>query len=70
MLCDIIFQNDSTGKYVVLHRNIPLVKAGHLRKVSGDLVVEKGTSKVIKSKLWLWDWELKNPNCYAHRKVT
>jgi hypothetical protein len=38
------------------------------RKVSGDLVLDPN-GNVCKDDSWLWDWEKKDPKCYAQRAI-
>lgn len=44
-----------------------LAEAKNLRSVSGDLVVNQETNKVVSGADWLFDWEKSDPNCYARR---
>jgi len=37
------------------------------RKVNGDIVVYANTIIPVKSEDWLWDYEVKDMNCYARR---
>ena len=46
-----------------------LEKAKEARRVSGDLVVLWGTTKVVNSQDWLWDWEKTNPDCYSQKAI-
>ena len=46
-----------------------LQEAAAFRKVSGDLVCDLATGKVVKDTSWLFDWEKADPNCYAQRII-
>lgn len=46
-----------------------IAEAKKLRKVTGDLIVHAETHEVVKSRVWLWDFELKDPNCYAQKAI-
>lgn len=46
-----------------------LEKARNARFVSGDLVVYWGTTQVVNSKEWLFDWEKLDPDCYAQKAI-
>lgn len=39
------------------------------REVSGDLVVNRRTGKVVNDEAWLWDWEKAKPDCYARKAM-
>ena len=42
-------------------------KAIELRTVSGDLLFDSD-GKIDQNEDWLFDWERKDPNCYAKRQ--
>jgi hypothetical protein len=46
-----------------------LEEAKALRAVSGDLVVDSVTHEVVKSDVWLFDWELIKLDCYARKAM-
>lgn len=46
-----------------------LEDAKNARKVSGDLVVFKGTTNIVPDEGWLWDWEREDPQTYANKAV-
>jgi hypothetical protein len=46
------------GDYTVVAANLPTIEdAAKCRKVSGDLVIEDSTKRIVQSNEWLWDWE-------------
>lgn len=69
MMCDVVFMNDRSQDRVVIAKNVPLLRARSHRVISGDLVVQTGTTKIVINTVWLWDWEKKDPNSYANRKI-
>lgn len=40
------------------------------RRRAGDVVVYEGTSKVVPTEMWLWNWERSAPESYASRLLT
>ncbi len=42
-------------------------EAEKARQVSGDIVCDEETGLPCTSQKWLWDFEKKDPNCYAQR---
>jgi hypothetical protein len=46
-----------------------LEEAKAARTVSGDLVVNRRTGKVVNDAAWLWDWEKAKPDCYAQKAM-
>ncbi len=46
-----------------------LEEAKQARAVSGDLVVESATDRIVTDKSWLWDWEREDPTSYAHQAI-
>jgi hypothetical protein len=61
---------DTVKDRVVLVVGLPTLKAARLhREVSGDIVVYHGTNKVVPSTEWLFDWEVKDLNCYARKAI-
>lgn len=46
-----------------------LEEARSLRDVSGDLVFFEETKRIVPSEAWLFDWEKKEQDCYAKRKI-
>lgn len=46
-----------------------LLEARKLREVSGDIVVDATTRKIIPNKAWLWQWERDDPTTFAHRLI-
>lgn len=54
---------------VVLYRTPSLVEAARARFVSGDLVVEFGSNRVVRSLDWLFEWEKLDVSCYAQRAI-
>ena len=47
-----------------------LEQARDARQVSGDLVVGAGTTEVVRSTRWMWDWEKADPISYAMRAAS
>jgi len=43
--------------------------AGKARVVSGDLVVDMSTGKIVTDESWLFSWEKDDPNCFAQRAI-
>jgi hypothetical protein len=43
--------------------------AKNSRQVSGDLVFDATTNRLELGYWWLWDWERKDPNCYARQQI-
>lgn len=56
-----------TSDFVVLHHNVLLPQVRNMRKLSGDIVVHAGTNNLLMSDVWFWDWEKRDPNCYAQK---
>ena len=58
---------DTPEDMVVLHSGIlSIQEVRKLRLISGDLVVDKN-GIVIQHDKWLFDWEKKDPTCYARK---
>lgn len=54
-----------------IHQNIQtLAEAKALRAMSGDLVIDSYTKKVVISDEWLFDWEKKNSKSCAFRAIS
>ncbi len=65
------FHGSKQQNYVTIAENLfTLTAAAAKRGASGDLVVHQDTGLVVASEEWLWDWEKKDPNSYAHKAVT
>lgn len=57
--------------YSTYHRRIETLElCAEFRAVSGDIVVHSGTTNVVQSQDWLFEWEKKDPNSYAYRFAT
>ena len=75
-LYDVIFCNDSRWYdyfyrvHCVAASLTSLEAAKDARQQSGDVVVYHGSRDVVKSGAWLWDWERKDPNSYARKKIS
>jgi hypothetical protein len=54
------------GEYVIIADVCTLEEAAARRLVSGDLVVDSDF-KIVRNPVWLFDWELADPECYARR---
>lgn len=39
-----------------------------IRKTSGDLVINS-SGEIVTDPFWLFDWEKKDPNCYAQKAI-
>ena len=74
----VIFKKDTQHKpygvwydqYVHIAGPFPCIEgAAQARKLCGDLVVDSQTLEVVPDPSWLWDWELNDPQTYAHRHV-
>jgi hypothetical protein len=48
------------------YNNLWLAKQA--RAASGDLVFNYDLT-IVTDTLWLWDWEIKDPDCYAMRAI-
>lgn len=46
-----------------------LREARAARQVSGDLVIDTYTMRVVADESWLWEWERLDPSCYARRAI-
>jgi len=44
-------------------------EAGDIRKISGDLVLDRETGELCLDDGWLWDWERGNPKSYAWKML-
>jgi hypothetical protein len=64
----LVYCNDFSGDFVLIDTSTNLMELAERRTVSGDLIVDD-TGKVVQEPSWLFDWELKQPNCYARRKM-
>ena len=60
---------NTPNNFTIIADNLSLPEAKRLRVVSGDLVVNQKTKKVVQSDYWLWDWEKKDPSCYARKAM-
>lgn len=59
-----------TGDFTLIKRGLPtLAEAKAARAVSGDLVVESATDRIVTDKSWLWDYELADERSYAHAAI-
>ncbi len=70
----VIFPRDidtiEKGDYVLCAKNLTSIgEAQSKRKVSGDLVVFQETMEIVPFDNWLFEWEKKNPSCYAQRAI-
>jgi hypothetical protein len=56
--------------YVIIAQRLHTVQeAAQLRCVSGDLVVNEWNNEIVRDTSWLFEWEKKDPNCYAQRAI-
>lgn len=59
-----------TGDFTPIKRGLlTLAEAKAAREVSGDLVVESATDRIVTDKSWLWDYELADERSYAHAAI-
>lgn len=62
---------DSKEDFVCTAKGIlTLAEARKKRRVSGDLVVHRGTHEIVMSEEWLWEWEKKDPHSYARKAIS
>lgn len=60
----------SEDDFVLIAKGVrTLAEAQLLRAVSGDLVVDRDTRKIVLSDEWLFGWEKADPRCYAQRAI-
>lgn len=55
--------------FTLIGQAYTVAEAKKLRCVSGDLVINAVTGEVVKNKVWLFGWEIKDPNCYAQKAI-
>ncbi len=48
---------------------LTLEDAKKARKLSGDLVIDSATGRIVTNTSWLFDWELLDPTSYAHEAI-
>ena len=67
----IAFQRDWTPfDFTVVGQATTLDDARETRVVSGDLVFDSETGKIVShDDTWLWEWERRDPRCYAKRMM-
>lgn len=53
--------------YIKLGSFRTLKEAARARQMTGDLVFNLESGEIEQSQEWLFDWERKDPNCYAVR---
>lgn len=46
-----------------------LEEAKEARVVSGDLVIDSDSGKIVTDPAWLWDWEVRDADSYAQRAI-
>jgi hypothetical protein len=60
--------HDRDSTLLVIGGLATLEEANARRTVSGDLVVDS-ENRVVKDDAWLFEWEKKDPTCYARRAM-
>lgn len=67
----VIFRNDHRpSDFVVIASGLTsLVQARKAREASGDLVIHTHSGQIVQNPYWLWDYERRNPDSYAHREL-
>jgi hypothetical protein len=69
MTYEVRYYQDWSSRYVVIATCASIDEARSRRQLSGDLIVDVASDKVVLDPSWLWDWECDNHASYAYQQL-